>query len=104
MVAYHLKLLPSGGFLPAMPAIAVATAAYLLVQALSGGLGLPAFTRRGWLGLLLFGGVFALAQDFWSWGEVGGLLAGWPLWAWYFVGLSALQTVFSVWWLRTSRA
>ncbi|MCF8031855.1 MAG: sodium:solute symporter family protein [Desulfarculaceae bacterium] len=103
VVAYHLKLLPSGGFLPAMPAIAASVVVYLAVQLLSGGLGLPRFTRRGWLALILFGGVFALAQDYWAWGRVGGSLAGWPLWAWYFVGLSALQTLFIAWWLRTSK-
>ncbi len=103
VVAFHLKLLPTGGFLPAVPAIGVSLAVYLLVQALTGGLGLPRFTKRGWLGLILFGGVFAAAQDYWAWGRVGDLLAGWPLWAWYFVLLSLLQTVLIVWWLQTSK-
>ncbi|MBU1275025.1 MAG: sodium:solute symporter family protein [Proteobacteria bacterium] len=103
VVAYHLKLLPTGGFLPAVPVMAVASAVYVSVQALAGGLGLPRFSRRGWLALVLFGGIFVAAQDFWAWGRVGQTLAGLPLWAWYFVGLSALQTVFSVWWLRTSK-
>ena len=103
VVAYHFKLLPAYGFLPAVPVMAVSCAAYLLVQALSGGLSLPQFSKRGWLALVLFGGIFLAAQDYWAWDRVGSTLAGWPLWAWYFVGLSALQTLFSVWWLRTSK-
>ncbi len=103
VVAYHFKLLPTWGLLPAVPVMAVSSLVYLAVQTLAGGLSLPAFTRRGWLALLLFGGLFALAQDYWAWGQVGPILAGWPLWAWYFVGLSLLQTLFSAWWLHTSK-
>ena len=103
VVAYHFKMLPAYGFLPAVPVMAVSSVAYLVVQVLSGGLSLPRFSKRGWLALGLFGGIFLAAQDYWAWGRVGSTLAGWPLWTWYFVGLSALQTVFSVWWLRTSK-
>ncbi|MEW5912483.1 MAG: sodium:solute symporter family protein [Thermodesulfobacteriota bacterium] len=104
VIAYHLKLLPAFGFLPAMPVMAASALAYLLVQAPAGGLSLPQFSGRGLLGLTAFGAVFAAAQDYWGWGQVGGLAWGWPWWAWYFVGLSAVQTLLAIWWLRTERA
>jgi SSS family solute:Na+ symporter len=44
--------------------------------------------------------IFLAAQDFWRWGLVGGLWLGWPVWAWYFVGLSLLQTGLMFLWVR----
>jgi len=93
VVAYHLKLLPAGGFLPAMPVMAAATAVFLFAQALAGGLSLPRPRPDQTAYLIAFAGIFGLAQDYWRWGEMGGLFWGWPAWAWYFVGLSALQTL-----------
>ena len=104
VVCYHLKLLPAFGFLPAVPVIIVSVAVYLIVHILTGPLGLPRFSKRGWLSFMAFGAVFAAAQDYGNWGDVGSLFFGWPLWAWYFVGLSAVQTLLAVWWLRTEKA
>ena len=50
----------------------------------------PAWLRDPYA--LAFGAVFVLALDFWAWGVKEPLVMGLPLWAWYFVLLSALQT------------
>ncbi len=103
-VAYHLKWLPAFGFLPAVWVIAAAVVVYLLVHVLTGPLGLPALQARP-LGFAVgFGLIFVAAQDFWRWGRVGDIVLGWPTWAWYFVGLSALQTLLMLWWVRSDPA
>jgi hypothetical protein len=70
---------------------AVYLAADLLARLRHGGLRIAA---PGWLRdpyALAFGAVFALALDFWAWGVKDPLVLGLPLWAWYFVLLSAVQ-------------
>ncbi len=100
VVAYHFKLLPAFGFLPAVPVMAVSLVVYWVVHLLTGPAGLPRLSSRQ-LGFVLgFGAIFLLAQDYWRWGQVGGLWLGWPLWAWYFVGLSGLQMILSAIMLR----
>ncbi len=98
-VAYHFNLLPRGGFLPAAPVIAASVAAYLAVHLSTGPLGLPRVDKRSALALAGFGLIFVLAQDFWAWESSRPTWLGWPLWAWYFVGLSAVQTALMAWWL-----
>ncbi len=93
VVASHLGALPAHGFLSAIPVMVSATVVYLVVHFLTGPVGLPAIssTHRGFI--LAFSAIFLLAMDFWRWNETGALVLGLPLWCWYFVGLSALQTV-----------
>jgi len=98
VVAYHLGLLPSFGLLPAMPVMAVSVAVYLAVHLALGPAGLPRLNRRQWLVVAAFGLVFVLAQDYWRWGQAERFLLGWPLWAWWFVGLSLVQSGL-FWWL-----
>ena len=100
VVAYHLKLLPTFGFLPAVPVMAASLVVFLAVQAVAGGLNRPAVSRRAGLALAGLGLIFLAAQDFWRWDQAGSLWLGWPGWAWYFVGLSALQTMVMAWWMR----
>jgi SSS family solute:Na+ symporter len=104
VIAYHFKLLPAFGFLPAVPVMAVSVVAYLGVHFLTGPAGLPRLTARQLVFSLAFAALFILAQDYWSWGQIGGLWLGWPMWAWYFVGLSGLQMLLSAVLLRTRTA
>jgi len=91
VVASHLGVLPSFGFLSALPAMVCSVVVYLVVHLLTGPVGLPRVTRSQLLLVLSFGAIFLLAQDYWRWGEVGPLVLGIPAWCWYFVGLSAAQ-------------
>ena len=50
----------------------------------------------------LFVGVFILGMDFWAWNHATPMLLGIPVWIFYFVLLSALQTVGMVLLLRSS--
>jgi hypothetical protein len=50
----------------------------------------------GWLRnpyLYMMGGIFVLAMDFWNWEVTQPVFLGIPIWIWYFMGLSALQTL-----------
>ena len=89
----HFGTLPATGFLSAIPAMACATAVYVAVHLLTGPAGLPTVTRRQALFAIGFGAIFVLAQDFWRWGEMGPVVLGMPTWCWYFLGLSAAQTL-----------
>jgi hypothetical protein len=40
-----------------------------------------------------FGLLFLAACDYWQWSDHTPMLLGLPGWVWYFVGLSALQTL-----------
>ncbi|MCB2189614.1 MAG: sodium:solute symporter family protein [Deltaproteobacteria bacterium] len=103
-VGYHFKLLPAFGFLPAVPVIAVAVAAYLVVHVVQNGVRLIEGEWSGaWYGLG-FGAIFLAAQDFWRWNQVGGVWLGLPGWIWYFVGLSLLQTLLMGLWFRRTLA
>lgn len=104
VVAYHFKLLPAFGFLPAVPVMAASLLAYLAVHFLTGPAGLPKLTFRQFGFSLAFLVLFLLAQDYWRWGQVGGLWLGLPLWVWYFVALSGLQMILSALLLRTRPA
>jgi SSS family solute:Na+ symporter len=95
VVAYHLKWLPTFGFLPAVPVIAASVGVYLLVHVFTGEIALVCPPRRQALYWVGFGLIFVLAQDYWRWCEVGPVWLGWPAWAWYFVALSAAQVALS---------
>ncbi|MDY6852822.1 MAG: hypothetical protein SV487_12205, partial [Thermodesulfobacteriota bacterium] len=104
VVAYALKLLPTWGFLPAVPVIAGSVAAYLVTHLVTGPAGWPIVEKRQVWFMAGFVIIFAAAQDFWRWGESGTFWLGWPVWAWYFVGLSTLQTILMIRWLRPAEA
>ncbi|MFH1060409.1 MAG: sodium:solute symporter family protein [Pseudomonadota bacterium] len=104
-LAYALGWLPApGGVLPAVPVMALATAAYLAAHSLLGSSWRPQVSGRAWLFAAVFAAIFAAGQDYWRWGRVGEFWLGLPLWAWYFVGLSAVQTAAAWCWLRPGRA
>ncbi|MGD8953960.1 MAG: sodium:solute symporter family protein [Desulfobacterales bacterium] len=96
LVAFYLKWLPNGGFLPVVWVMLTAFAAYLLPYLyLVWREGAVIFFWPAWLRspfTFLLGSIFILSIDVWSWNKTQPLLGGIPAWIWYFVGLSALQT------------
>lgn len=96
MVLCYLKIIPSWGFLPVVPVMAVTFSVYLgsfwVVLWREGALHIR---MPGWLSdpyFYLMLAVFILALDFWAWGKAYPRWAGIPMWLGYFVVLSALQT------------
>ncbi len=104
LLGCFFKLLPTFGFLPVVPVMAISFGAYLAVAAATD----PSFIRRLPFPRLTgrsvyfwaFGGVFGLGMDFWRWGEKADPGWGWPIWIYYFWVLSALQTALAWWWSR----
>ncbi|MBW1799038.1 MAG: hypothetical protein JRJ21_11755 [Deltaproteobacteria bacterium] len=96
MILCYLKIIPSWGFLPVVPVMAVTFSVYLgtlwVVLWREGSLHMR---MPGWLSdpyLYLMLAVFILALDFWAWGKAYPRWAGIPVWLGYFVVLSGLQT------------
>jgi SSS family solute:Na+ symporter len=102
-IAFHFEWIESSGILPAVWVILASFLVFLAVQWPAGGvrLSVPVVHRS-----LLFSGayllIFIAALDFYRWGEVGAVLWGWPAWAWMFVGLSIVQTLLSIRFVRSS--
>ncbi len=100
LVCFYFKWIPSAFFLPVIWVMALTFGVYLGVHGLllarqkTFALRMPAWLASGHAWLLL--AIFLLAMDFWAWDRVQPVLLGIPLWAGYFVGLSALQTAVMV--------
>jgi SSS family solute:Na+ symporter len=91
VVLYHFKLLPSFGLLPAIPAVAAAALVLVAGSVVRPGRSEPVMQppRRWPLWAAGFAVLFALACDFWNWGDAR---LGWlalPRWLWYHFGLVA---------------
>ncbi len=95
LVACFLGWLPAGRFLPVVHVMLTAFGIYLLTHGVLAWrkrqlrLFLPRWVKSPYVPV--FGLLFLLGIDFWSWGRIYPLLAGLPAWIWYFGGLSALQ-------------
>jgi SSS family solute:Na+ symporter len=105
MLAFYLKWLSPGIFLPVVWVMLVAFLTYL-------GLHVPLALKQNRLSLrvpdwlrtpytYLLGGVFLLGIDVWAWGAVHPIFFGMPAWIWYFIGLSVLQMVIMVFMVRS---
>jgi len=100
ILLYYFGLIPTLGFLPVVPIMAVTFAVYLFLHGLllwNDGeftISVPAWIRDRYLYLLFAN--FLMAMDFWAWGKHDPNLAGIPLWIGYFVILSALQTLLMI--------
>ncbi len=85
-----LGLFTVRGTLPVVPILAAAALAFVAVSLLTrapapaAGLVFPV-SARGLLRGVPFLVLFALACDFWAWGRSPRLVAGLPLWVWYFI-------------------
>ena len=105
VVLSYAKVLPVGGFLPAVPVIAATFAVYLVVAVLQGVrphmLVLP--QRRTLAFACGFFLIFLLGVDWWQWQATSPTIGGYPYWMGYFVLLSAAQTVLMASWLSRER-
>jgi SSS family solute:Na+ symporter len=107
LVVFYLKLIPAGGVLPVVWVMAVTFAVYGAVHAWCTAGDADASTPElAWLRdpyLYRFLIIFVLAMDVWSWNRVEPIVFGIPAWMFYFVALSAIQTVVMVYWVRTTK-
>jgi SSS family solute:Na+ symporter len=97
LVAFYLKWIPTGGFLPVVWVMLTAFTTYLLPYCyLQWREGAFEFRIPDWLRnpyTYILGLIFIMGIDFWAWGKVYPIIGGMPGWTWYFVGLSLLQMV-----------
>jgi len=95
VIAFYLKWLSAGRFLPVVYVMLIAFGIYLLTYGiLAWKKGHLVFSFPAWMQspyFYLLGLTFFMGTDFWSWGRVDPVIVGLPLWIWYFVGLSMLQ-------------
>lgn len=99
VVAFGLGWLRLPGLLPVLPILGAGALSFagvsLVASAAGGAAPAPAgntdlvqtLPRRAWLPAGAFTVLFLLANDFWAWGRVPRLVAGLPLWVWYYVVL-----------------
>ena len=102
VILSYFGYVPTGNFLPAVPIVAVTFIVYIIVllSPSAGRLtGIIMPGRRTLVFTLLFAILFALAVDWWQWPASKGTFGGFPLWMFYFIGLSAMQTLLMKWWL-----
>lgn len=104
VVATHAGVIPTFGLLSAIPAMACATAVYLVVHMLTGPVLLPSISVSRTYYVPAFAAIFLMAQDYWRWGSIGTMILGVPGWCWYFAGLSAAQTLVTAWMIRDRAA
>jgi SSS family solute:Na+ symporter len=105
LIMYAVGWLPTFGFLPVVPILAVTSMVFVLVCILhsskrgeregfgnqrSRGAGVG---KRTIAAFIAFGILFLLGMDYWSWGSTTPFLLGFPWWVWYFVGLNGLLIV-----------
>ncbi|MCD6296604.1 MAG: hypothetical protein J7M30_05570, partial [Deltaproteobacteria bacterium] len=108
MILFYLKIIPSWGFLPVVPVMAVTFSVYLgtlwvvLWRERSLHMKMPAWLSDPYFYLML--AVFILALDFWAWGKAYPRWAGIPMWLGYFVVLSGLQTFLMIRLVRRMKA
>jgi len=95
--------LPTWGFLPAIPIIALSIITYVIIQEFQvpGSFGIirkiPARTALYIAGFIL---IFILAMDIPNWGKSEPFYFGLPFWAYWFIFLSAVQTALTYTFLR----
>ncbi|HAJ93787.1 MAG TPA: Na+/pantothenate symporter PanF [Synergistaceae bacterium] len=105
LFAFHLGWLRTAAVLPVIWVMAATFASYLAVHLFmswrSGTFagGFPLWLRNRYI--YLSAGIFFLAMDLWNWGRSLPTLFGVPSWVWYFVALSALQTLMMYFMVRS---
>ena len=106
LIMFYFKLLSPGGFLPVVWVMLAVFATYLMVHlCVNHWHRQPAFTKPIWLTnqhVCIFAVIFILGMDFWAWEAVRPTLVGLPIWLFYFVLLSALQTGAMIWLVRSA--
>lgn len=103
VVAFYFGWLRVAGLLPVVPILGATGLAFAVVSVLTGvpaRRGAPENTMlvepagRGWLPWAgVFAVLFLLGIDFWAWGRRPVLVAGLPLWVWYYLVLGVVLSV-----------
>ncbi|MFP4458342.1 MAG: sodium:solute symporter family transporter [Candidatus Zixiibacteriota bacterium] len=97
VILLHFKIITMPGVLPFLPSIAVAIIVYCLAHIMISvsrnefELVFPRWLKNPFI--IIFAGIFILANDFWRWNDSGQLWFGLPSWIFWFIGLSAVQTI-----------
>jgi len=101
VVLSYFKLVPTGGFLPAVPIIVATFIVYLGTCLLQSArlISLVDLSRKNLAFGAGFAAIFILAFDWWQWNNSREILWGFPWWMGYFVLLSAAQTILMLWWM-----
>jgi len=106
VLLFYFKLVSPGGFLPVVWVMLAVFGAYLIVHLVASDRNrLPVFSQPAWLTnkyIFIFAAIFILGMDFWAWGTTGPTIMGLPIWLFYFVLLSLLQTGAMIWLVRSS--
>lgn len=106
MLLFYFKLLSPGGFLPVVWVMLAVFATYLIIHMIvSGRVRHSIFRKADWLTnryVPVFAVIFILGMDFWAWEAARPTMMGLPIWLFYFVLLSILQTGAMIWLIRSS--
>jgi SSS family solute:Na+ symporter len=106
MLLFYFKVLSGGGVLPVVWVMLTTFGVYIAVHALQTHrqthlvVSVPTWVSNRYV--VLFMAIFVLGMDFWSWNRATPMFLGIPAWIFYFVLLSALQTVGMVLLIRSS--
>jgi SSS family solute:Na+ symporter len=104
LVVFYFKLISSGNFLAVIWVMLITFGVYLgthmlmLWKAKALEIYKPRWLSNGYF--YFFSAIFVLALDFWAWGKVQPLVLGIPVWIFYFVALSAIQSIVMVYLIR----
>jgi SSS family solute:Na+ symporter len=104
LVLFYFKLIPHGRFLAVIWVMLITFGVYLGLHLLmlwrekAISIRMPRWLLNGYF--YFFSAIFILAMDFWAWGKVQPLVLGIPLWIFYFVALSAIQSIGMVYLIR----
>jgi SSS family solute:Na+ symporter len=95
VVASYFGWITLPGVLPVVPVMAVSAGSLVLVSLATrpagGNSSIVLPVGRGFsAGALVFGALFVLGNDFWAWRRQPVLVAGLPVWVWYFVALAVV--------------
>ena len=105
VILFYFKMIPSGPFLAIIWVMLITFSVYLGTHILM--LWRTNALRFDWPQWLLsgyfyfFSAIFILAMDFWAWGKVQPVVWGIPVWIFYFVILSAIQSIGMVYLIRS---
>jgi SSS family solute:Na+ symporter len=104
VVLYHFRLLPTFGFLPAIPAVAASALVLVTGSLLFPRRDLEPFARVSRAGLVwagLFGFLFLLSMDVWSWRQAIPMWGFLPGWLWHSISLIVALFLMFALYLRT---
>ncbi len=96
------------GIRPVVPIVVVTSAVFAVVSIFTRSSGenkhiVFSLQKRSGIWAVIFLVFFAAGHDFWNWGRTPTLVAGLPLWVWYYIGLGVLMSVLFAVYLKDRR-